>query len=127
MHFERHKTYEVEREGTKPYRDKAKSDARGPFIGDIESDRTKPQVETRQSTTVLGVVDCTEKKDPWFVTLKMERMRLRFKVDPVADVTIITKKTWLTKPSLEPTAVRLNSVGGQLIKGVWSVHGSHIA
>ena len=44
-------------------------------------------------------------------------MRLRFKIDTGADFTIITKKTWLAmknKPRLEPTAVRLNSVGGQL-------------
>ena len=44
-------------------------------------------------------------------------MRLRFKIESGADVTIITKKTWLAmkdKPRLEPTAVRLNSVGGQL-------------
>ena len=87
--------YEVEREGTKPYRGKAESDGRGPFVGDIESDRTKPQVETGQSTAFLSVVDCTEKKDAWFVTLKVKRMRLRFKIDTGADVTIITKKTWL--------------------------------
>ena len=44
-------------------------------------------------------------------------MRLHFKIDTGADVIIITKKTWLAmkdKPRLEPTAVRLNSVGGQL-------------
>ena len=44
-------------------------------------------------------------------------MRLRFKIDTDADVTIITKKTWLAmkdNPILKPTAVRLNSVGGQL-------------
>ena len=44
-------------------------------------------------------------------------MRLRFKIDTGADVTIITKKTWLAMkdiPRLEPTAVRLNSVGRQL-------------
>ena len=89
----------------------------GPFVGDIESDRNKPQVETGQSTAFLRVVDCTEKKDAWFVTLKVKRMRLRFKIDTGAGVTIITKKTWLAmkdKPRLEPTAVRLNSVGGQL-------------
>ena len=111
--FERHKAYEVEREGTKPYRGKAESDGRGPFVGDIESDRPKPQVETGQSTAFLS----TEKKDAWFVTLKVKRMRLRFKIDTGADVTIITKKTWLAmkdKPRLEPTAIRLNSVGGQL-------------
>ena len=117
VNFERHKAYEVEREGTKPYRGKAESDGRGPFVGDIESDRTKPQVETCQSTAFLSVVDCTEKKDAWFVTLKVKRMRLRFKIDIGADVTIIKKKTWLAmkdKQRLEPTAVRLNSVGGQL-------------
>ncbi|KAK2172476.1 hypothetical protein NP493_958g00015 [Ridgeia piscesae] len=83
------------------------------FVGDIESDRPKPQVETGQSTAFLS----TEKKDAWFVSLKVKRMRLRFKIDTGADVTIITKKTWLAmkdKPRLEPTAVRLNSVGGQL-------------
>ena len=48
------------RKETKPYRDKAESDGRGPFVGDIESDRTKPQVETGQSTAFLSVVDCTE-------------------------------------------------------------------
>ena len=37
---------------------------------------------------------CTEKKDNWYVTLKVKRMRLRFKIDIGADVTIITKKTW---------------------------------
>ena len=113
MNFERHKACEVEREGTKPYRGKAESDGRGPFVGDIESDRPKPQVETGQSTAFLS----TEKKDAWFVTLKVKRMRLRFKIDTGADVTMITKKTWLAmkdKPRLEPTAVRLNSVGGQL-------------
>ena len=78
MNFERHKAYEVEREGTKPCRGKAESDGRGPFVGDIESDRTKPWVETGQSTAFLGVVDCTEKKDVLFVTLKVKRMRLRF-------------------------------------------------
>ena len=117
VNFERHKAYEVEREGTKPYRGKAESDGRGPFVGDIESDRTKPQVENGPSTAFLSVVDCTEKKDAWFVTLKVKRMRLRFKIDTGADVTIITKTTWLAmkdKPRLEPTAVRLNSVGGQL-------------
>ena len=117
MNFERHKAYEVEPEGTKPYRGKAESDRRGPFVGDIESDQTKPQVETGQSTAFLIVVDCKEKKDAWFVTHKMKRMRLRFKIDTGADVTIITKKTWLAmkdKPRLEATAVRLNSVGGQL-------------
>jgi len=44
-------------------------------------------------------------------------MRLRFKIDTGAGVTIITKKTWLAMkdtPRLEPTAVRLNSVGGRL-------------
>ena len=44
-------------------------------------------------------------------------MRHRFKIYTGADVTIITKKTWLVmkeKPRLEPTAVRLNSVDGQL-------------
>ena len=45
LNFERHKAFEVEREGTKPYRDKAERDGRGPFVGDIESDRTKLQVE----------------------------------------------------------------------------------
>ena len=112
MNFERHKAYEVEREGTKPYRGKAESDGRVSFVGDIESDRTKPQVETGQSTAFLSVVDCTEKKDAWFVTLKVKRRRLRFKIDSGADVTIITKKTWLAMkdtPRLEPTAVRLNS------------------
>ena len=107
VNFECHKAYEVEREGTKPYRGKAKSDERGPFVGDIESDRTKPQVETGQSTAFLSVVDCTEKKDAWFVALKVKRMH----------VTIITKKIWLAmkdKPRLEPIAIRLNSVGGQL-------------
>ena len=47
----------------------------------------------------------------------MKRVRLRFKIDTGADVTIITQKTWLAmkdKPRLEPTTVRLNSVGGQL-------------
>ncbi|KAK2173586.1 hypothetical protein NP493_866g01020 [Ridgeia piscesae] len=115
--FERHKAYEVEREGTKPYRGNAESDGRGIFVGDIESDRTKPQVETGQSIAFLSVVDCTEQKDAWFVTLTVKRMRLRFKIDTGADVTMITKKTWLAmkdKPRLEPTAVRLNSVGGQL-------------
>ena len=95
----------------------AESGGRGPFVGDIESDRTKPQVETGQSTVFLSVVDCIEKKDACFVTLKVKRMRLRFKIDTGADVTIIIKKTWLAmkdKPRLEPTAVRLNSVGGQL-------------
>ena len=65
----------------------------------------------------LRVVDSIEKKDAWFVTLKVKRMRLRFKIDTDADVTIITKKTWLAmkdNPRLKPTAVRLNSVGGQL-------------
>ena len=117
LNSERHKAYEVEREGTKPYCDKAESDGRGPFVGDIESDQTNPQVETGQSTAFLNVVNCTEKKDAWFVTLKVKRMRLRFKIVTGADVTIITKKTWLAmkdKPRLEPTAVRLNSVGGQL-------------
>ena len=117
LNFERHKAYEVEREGIKQYRGKAERDGRGPFVGDIENDRTKPQVETGQSTAFLSVVDCTEKKDAWLVTLKLKRMRLRFKIDTVADVTIITKKTWVAmedKPRLEPTAVRLNSVGGQL-------------
>ena len=117
MNFERHKAYEVEREGTKPYRGNAESDGRGPFVGDIERDRTKPQVETGQSTAFLSVDDCTEKKDAGFVTLKVKRMGLRFKIDTGADVTIITKKTWLAmkdKPRLEPTALRLNSVGGQL-------------
>ncbi|KAK2179113.1 hypothetical protein NP493_513g01038 [Ridgeia piscesae] len=63
VNFERHRAYEVEREGTKPYRGKAESDRKGPFVGDIESDRTKPQVETGQSTAFLSVVDYTEKKD----------------------------------------------------------------
>ena len=70
-----------------------------------------------QSTAFLNAVDSAEKKDAWFVTLKVKLMRLLFKIDTGADVTIITKKTWLTmkdKPRLEPTAVRLNSVGGQL-------------
>ena len=47
----------------------------------------------------------------------MKRTRLRFKIDTGADVTIITKKTWLAmkdKLRLEPTAVRLDSVSGQL-------------
>ena len=117
MNFERHKAYEVEREETKLYRDNAESDGRGPFVGDIESDRNKPQVETGQSTAFLSVVDCTEKKDAWFVTLKVKRKRLHLKIDTGADVTTITKKTWLAmkdKPRLEPTVVRLNSVGGQL-------------
>ena len=78
MNFKRHKASEVEREGTKPYRGKAESDGRGPLVSDIESDRTKPQVETGQSTAFLRVVDCTEKKDSWFVTRKVKRMRLRF-------------------------------------------------
>ena len=42
---------------------------------------------------------------------------MRFKIETGADVTIIAKKTWLAmkdKPRLEPTAVRLNSVDGQL-------------
>ena len=38
VNFERHKACEVEREGTKPYRGKAESDGRGPFVGDIKSD-----------------------------------------------------------------------------------------
>ena len=70
-----------------------------------------------ESKALLSVIDCTEKKNAWFVTLKVKRTRLRFKIDTGADVTIITKKTWLAmkdKPRLEPTAVRLNSVGGQL-------------
>ena len=54
--FERHKAYEVEREGTKPYRGKAESNGTGPFVGDIESDRTKPQVETGQSIAFISVV-----------------------------------------------------------------------
>ena len=48
---------------------------------------------------------------------RLVRMRLRFKIDTGSDVTIITKKIWLAmkdKPRLEPTAVRLNSTGGQL-------------
>ena len=109
MTFERHKAYEVGREGTKTYRGKAESDGTGPFVGDIESDQTKPQVETGQPTAFLSVVDCTEKKDAWFETLNVKRMRLRFKIDTGADVTIITKKTWLAmkdKPRLEPKAFR---------------------
>ena len=110
--------------GQQLYRGKAESDGRGPFVDDIESDQTKPQVETDQSTAFLSVGDCTEKKDAWFVTLKVKRMRLRFKIDTGSDVTITAKKTWLAikdKPRLEPTAVRLNSVG------VWSVYGRHEA
>ena len=113
VNFERHKAYKVEREGTKPYRSRAESDGTGPFVVDIESDRTKPQVESGQSTAFISVVDCTEKTDAWFVILKVKRVRLRFKIDTGADVTITTKKTWLAmkdKPRLEPTAVRLNSV-----------------
>ena len=102
------KAYEIEREDAKPYRGKAERDGTEPFVGDIEID---------QSTAFPSVVDCTEKKDAWFVTLKVKRTRLRFKIDTGADVTIITKKTWLAmkdKLRLEPTTVRLNSVGGQL-------------
>ena len=94
VNFERHEVYEVEREATKPYRGKAENDGTGPFVGDIESDRTKPQFETGHSTAFLSVVDCTEKKDAWFVTLKVKRVQLRFKIDTGANVTIITKKTW---------------------------------
>ena len=53
--FERHKAYEAEREGIKPYRGKAESDGTGSFIGDIESDLTKPQVESCHSTAFLSV------------------------------------------------------------------------
>ena len=55
---------------------------------------------------ILSVVDCTEKRDAWFVSLKVKRMRLRFKIDTGADVTVITKKTWLgmkDKPRHEPS------------------------
>ena len=51
MNFERHKAYEVERGGTNPYRGKA------------DSDRTKPQVESGQSTAFLSVVDCTHREE----------------------------------------------------------------
>ena len=47
----------------------------------------------------------------------MKRTRFRFKTDTSADVTILMKKTWLAmkdKPRPEPTAVHLNSVGGEL-------------
>ena len=43
LNCERHKAYEVEREVTKPYRGKAESDGRGPFVGDIEG---KPNQST---------------------------------------------------------------------------------
>ena len=105
MYFVPRTAYEVESDETKP------------FICEVESDKTKPFVESDESKAFLSVIDCTEKKDAWFVTLKVKRTRLRFKIDTGADVTIITKKTWLAmkdKPRLEPTAVRLNSVGGQL-------------
>ena len=83
VNFERHKAYKVKREGTKPYCGKAESDRTGPFVGDIEIDRTKSQVESDQSTAFLSVVDCTEKKDTWFVTLKAKRMGLHLKIDTV--------------------------------------------
>ena len=59
VNFERNKAYEVEREWTKPYRGKAKRDETGPFLGDIESDRTKPQVESGQLAVFLSVFECT--------------------------------------------------------------------
>ena len=74
VNFERHKAYEVEREGTKPHRGKAESDGTGPFVGDIERDQTKPPVESGQSTAFFSVVDGSEKKDAWFVTLKVRRL-----------------------------------------------------
>ena len=116
VNYERHKAYEVEREGKNPYRGKAESDGTGPFVSDMESDRTKPQAETGQSTAFVSVVDCTEKKDVWFVTLKVKRMRLRFKIDTGADVTIITKKTWLAMKAIPKQC-------WWTAKGVWSVHG----
>ena len=104
MNFERHKAFEVEREGTKPYRGKAESHRLS------MTSKVAEQVESDQSTAFLSVVACTEKKDAWSgVNLKVKRMR----IDTGADVTIIIKKTWLAmkdKPRLEPTAVRLNSV-----------------
>ena len=105
MNFEPRTAYEVESDETKPY------------LGKAKSYETKPFVESDESKAFLSVIDCTEKKDAWFVTMKVKRTRLRFKIDTGADVTIITKETWLAmkdKPRLEPTAVRLNSVGGQL-------------
>ncbi|KAK2187775.1 hypothetical protein NP493_154g00018 [Ridgeia piscesae] len=79
--------------------------------------RVSPSPRTAGRYTTPKDRRTAKKKDAWFVTLKVKRMPLRFKIDTGADVTIITKKTRLAvkdKPRLEPIAVRLNSVGGQL-------------
>ena len=55
VNFERHRAYEVEREGTKPYRGKAESGGRGPFVGDIES---KSNQTTRRNWSIDCVHQC---------------------------------------------------------------------
>ena len=52
VNYERHKAYEVEREGIKPNHDKAESDGRRPFVGDIESDRTRLKLVNRLRSSV---------------------------------------------------------------------------
>ncbi|KAI0226278.1 hypothetical protein LSAT2_023096 [Lamellibrachia satsuma] len=100
--------------------EQVKSQMRAQLHENVAEARVVPRVTGRYAKdkgTLLSVIDCTEKKGAWFVPLNMKRARLRFKIDTGADITIITKKTWLAmkdKPRLEPIAVRLNSVGGQL-------------
>ena len=79
--------------------------------------RSAHAVASDEPRAFLGVVHCADKTDAWFVNLTVKRSKLKFKIDTGADVTVITKQTWLAmtdRPRLERASVRLNSVGGQL-------------
>ena len=79
--------------------------------------RSAHAVASDEPHAFLGVVHCADKTDAWFVNLTVKRSKLKFKIDTGADVTVITKQTWLAmtdRPRLERASVRLNSVGGQL-------------
>jgi transposase InsO family protein len=81
----------------------------------LDSDNNTEQVNTTQSIDSLIEVNDSDEPE-WAIRLLVENKHIKFKVDPGADVTLITKDTYESlkpKPKLV-NAQNLNSPGGKV-------------